>query len=414
MSDLSRVMTVKAAKHSSTTTYATADVGTAYFLDFDSCDAMPRDTDRIERNLGSGDNMEFASIRGAKKLDPIGMTIAARGVSGNTGTAAFASATTTELGQLLDCVIGAATDPSGAGEAATGGTGSSSQLTFTAGTNYAGGGGVLFANTGGQVFARQIVSGGGTTTVTLDRGFTGTAAAANVVRGARYTLSSSTSMHTHLQLDAEGSNWRRVYDGCMSGLDIDFAEGQPVKFNFSWLPTDWTDSAEANGAYSAATAGSYIVNLGGLFYIGDEAFLLKDAKLSLGYTIVPRVATSGTNGVYGYVVTRKAPVLTGKLYVGTNETFGELSDSGTTPDLNTFQGLDQNPGEVISTKDISLQVGSGGATTAATAGTRTMYVRIPAAEFSGKFANDNGLEVFEFSARATRPASGNMLDLFLF
>jgi hypothetical protein len=415
VSDLSRMLTMKFAKHSSSTVFDSASIGTAFFLEPESCEAMPRDTERLERNLYRGDNMEYASIRGTKKLDPVTMTLLGRGVNGNTGTSAFAAAEYTELGQLLDCVIGASTDPTSSGESATGGTGSSSQLTFASGTNYPAGCGVLFANTSGQVFARAIVSAAEPpTTVTLDRDFTGTAAAATVVRGARWSLDPATSMHTHAYLQAEGENWRRNYSGCMSGLDIDMPEGQPVKFNFSWQPTDWSDSAEANGSFTAPTAGDFIVNVGGLFYIGNSAFLLKEAKLSLGYTIVARATQAGQNGVLGYVVTRKMPVLSGKLYMGVNASLGEIADSSGTPSLNSMQGVDVNPGVVVTTRDISLQVGTGGATTAATAGGRSMYMRMPAAEFRAKLAAENGQEVIQFEAHARRPSSGSPFELFMF
>lgn len=407
MSDLSRMLLVQAAKHTSSTAFAASEIGTLFFLECEAIDALPRDTVRIERNLYRGDNKEYASIRGPKSLDPISMTIPVRGVSGNTGTAAFASATTTELGQLFESVFGAAaTDPSGSGESATGGTGSSSQVTLASGANYANNGGILFANTDGTVFARQIVSGGGTGTLTLDRDFTGTAATSTVVRGARYTVTSSTSMHTPMFFRVEGENHRRDYVACYSSLDLDFTEGQAVKASFSWMPTDWSDNAEANPSFSAPTAGSYIVNIGGLFYIGDSAFLLKDAKLSLGCEYVPRTTITGANGIHGHICVRKRPVLTGRMYLGTNASFGEIADSSGTPSLNSMQALDVAAGVAPTTRDISLQVGS--------LGSQAMYVRIPAAEFSARVVDDGGVEMIEFSARATRPSSGNLLDLFLF
>lgn len=409
MSDLARMLSVVFAKQSSATVFDAASIGTAFSLEPESCEVMPRDTVRLERNLVRGDNQEYASVIGPKALDPIAMTLLMRGVSGNTGTSAFASATTTEIGQLLDCIIAAAVDPSGAGSTAT--AGATPNLTMTSGANYANGDGVLFATSTGT-WAREIVSGGGTSTLVLDRAYTGTVSnPTTILRGAHWLLTPATSMKTHGFIRAKGEHWERSYAGCMSSLDLDFSEGQVVKASMSWQPTDWTDTTVGT-AFSAPTAGSHIVNIGATFMIGDTAFLLKGAKLTLGYTISPRTTVVGPNGIQGYVVTREQPVLTGSLYVGSNSSFGEINDSSGTPRINSLTQTTNDSGTAITagtaaaTYDISLQVG--------TAGSQAMYLRMPAAEFSGKVAQDNGVEVINFSAKATRPSSGSALRLFLY
>lgn len=391
----------------STTDFVT--IGTPIFLETEACDVEPRDTTRLERNLYRGDNQEFSSVVGPKALDPIAMTLLLRGVSGNTGTTAFASATTTEIGQLLDCILGAAVDPSGTGSTAT--ADSTPDLTMTSGTNYADGDGVLFATDTGT-WAREIVSGGGTSTLTLDRAFTGNVTnPTTILRGAHWSVSNSSSMHTHAAIRGYGELWERTYVGCMSNLELDFTEGQIVKAMMSWIPTDWSDTTVAT-SFSAPTAGSHIVNIGGTFNIGDSVFLLKGAKLNLGMTIVPRTTVGGPNGVQGYMVTRVQPTLTGTFYVGSNSSFGEINDSTGTPRLNSLTQTANDSGTAITagtaaaTYDIALQVG--------TAGTQALYLRMPAAEFSGRVQQDNGLDVFNFTAKATRPPSGSPLRVFLF
>lgn len=411
MSALTRMMTVRVAKHSSTTAFDSASIGSTQFVEPEGEPGfMPKDTARIERDLYRGDNQEYASIRGPKSLDAMALTMLVRGISGNTSTAAFTATTSNDLALLLDCIFGAAsTDPSGVGSTATAGVGATPNLTMTSGTNYPNGGMVLFptTSTGAGFFAREIVSGGGTTTLVLDRQYTGTVAnPTTIVRGAVWTLQSSTNMHTHLYIDAEGENWRRLYTGCMSGLDLDFSEGQAVKASMSWQSSDWTGPAKASPAFSAPTTGSHIVNLGSQFYIGDSKFLLKGAKLSLGYTMQARATTTGDNGMLGYVVTRKQPVLSGTLYVGSNAAFGELADLSGTPTIQSLQAVDTVAGGVPTTRDIALQVG--------TTGAQAMYLRIPAAEFSGSFGTENGVDVFNFEARARRHTSGSMLRLGLF
>lgn len=407
MSGLQRMQTCRVGKQASATDVSTTAPGTLVFIEPESISGVGGDTVRIERNLYRGDNQEHSYLRGAKSLDAIAITQLLKGVSGNTGTAAFTSLTTTEHGHMFESIWGAAvSDPSGVGSTATAGAGGANTLTMTSGTNYDDGRGVLFTTSTGT-WAREIESGGGTANLVLDRVTTGVLTnPTTILRGAKSVLASSTNMHTPLYIDVEGEWGRRTYGGCYSSLDLDFAEGQPVKMSTSWMPTDWAGPAKANPTFSQATAGGEIVNIGASFWIGDSVFLLRGAKLSLGYTIVPRATVNGANGVHGYVITRKQPVLTGSLYVGSNAAFGELADLSGTPTLQSLQGLDMDPGEVPTTRDIAFQVG--------TQGTAAIYVRIPAAQFSGSFSQDNGIDTFNFTAKACRPSSGSMLRFHAF
>ena len=406
MSGLLRMSTVRVGKMASATDITTTAPGTLVFLEPEACETYGRDTMRLERDLYRGDNQEHVAIRGPKNLDAIAMTLLMKGIAGNTGTATFVSLTATEHGHLFESIFGGAvSDPVGVGNTAT--AGATPNLTMTASTNYDDGRGVLFATATGT-WAREIVSGGGVGPLVLDRAYTGAVTnPTTVLRGARSTLLSSVNMHTPLYIDGEGEWGRRTYGGCYSSLDMDFTEGQPIKLSMSWMPTDWTAPAKATPTFTQASAGSHVVNIGASFHIGDSPFLVKGAKLSLGYTMQPRATVNGANGVLGMVVTRKQPVLSGTLYVGSNAAFGELADLSGTPTLQSLQGLDVAAGLTPTTRDISLQVG--------TAGTQAIYLRIPAAEFRGAFAQDgNGVDVFNFTARATRPAAGSMLRLHVY
>lgn len=405
MSGIQRMHTVRVGEQDSNVDFS-ATPGVLRFLECEEADVYGRDTERLERNLYRGDGQEYAPLRGKKSLDPIGMRLPLRGVNGNTGTAAFVSRTATEAGILFDSIIAAAVDPSGVGNTATAGAGDTTGLTMTSGVNYANGGFVLLPTSTGT-WAREIASGGGTANLVLDRKVTGVLTnPTTILRGAGWLLGSSTSMHRHLYIDGEGEWGRRTNFGCMSNLEMDFAEGEKVGLSMSWMPTDWSGPAKASPSFSAPSAGEYIVNLGASFWIADAPFILKNAKLTLGYTIQPRVTVNGPNGVSGYIVTRKQPVLSGTFYVGDNASFGELKDITTAPTLQSFQGLDVDAGEVPTTRDIAMQIGN--------QGTGALYLRIPAAAMSGRYAADNGVDVFNFEARATRPSSGSALRLAVF
>jgi hypothetical protein len=112
-------------------------------------------------------------------------------------------------------------------------------------------------------------------------------------------------------------------------------------------------------------------------------------------------------------VTRKQPVIEGLLYMGSNGlSFGEVADSSGNISLNRIQGLTNssgsaaNAGEAASTYDIGLQVGArpGG----------TMYVRVPAGEFSGRVVKEGGIEMIRFQIKPRRPSAGSPLRLHIF
>lgn len=414
---ISRIQSLQFGKHASTTDF-TATPGTLVYLEPQSADVMPRDRRRIERDQLRNDNDNAPEILGPKSTDAISVGLLLRGVSGNTG-GALTSATATEVGPLLDCISGAAaTDPSGAATTVTGDTGSSSTLTVTSGTNVANGVGVLFDTTVSSAsvkVVREVVSGGGTGTLVLDRDWAdGAPGSDNVLyRSCYWTFSPATSKHTHGYIRAEGEDWRRDYSGAMSSLTLSVTEGEPVAFSTSWMPTSWADTAEENGTFTAPTAGAYVMGVDSGLWIGDDKVLLKSAEVDFGHVIAPRGTVNGTDGLHGHLVTRKQCVIKGRLYFGVGGlSFGELADSTGNISLNKIQGLTTSGGSattagtVASTYDIALQVGN--------TATQAMYLRLPAATFRGRLVEENGIEMCDVEIHARRPSSGAPVRLHLF
>lgn len=409
---LTRIQSVQFGKYSTTTDFSST-APTLRFKEPISADLYPRDRQRIERPLFRPDNHPNAGIYGTKGLDALGLTVQVRGFAANAG-AALAAATETEVGDFLDCISGgAATDPSGTATTTTGGTGSSGTLTVTSGTNVANGVGVLF-QTDGDPVVREVVSGGGTGTLTLDRDFSGTVANGGVLaRSAYWTFDPSISKHTHAFIRAEGEDWRRDYYGCLSGGTLRVNEGQPATLEMSWMPTSWADAAEANPSFTAPTAGAYVLGVNCGLWIGDDKLIVKSAEVSFGHTIVPRSTINGSDGVHGYVVTAKVPVITCRVYHGTSGlTFGEVADSTGNVSINKIQGLTNSAGSAVSagqvesTYDVALQVGN--------IATGAMYIRCPAAVLRGRVVDDNGMECVDLEIRPTRPTSGTPMRVHIF
>lgn len=412
---ISRMTTVQFAQHTDTVSFGAAAIGTPFFLEPTNLDGYPRDVERIERDLFRSDNQPYAEVRGVKSKDPIPVDLQMRGFSVNAG-AALAAATETEVGQLLDVISGAAaTNPSGSATTTTGGTGATPNITVTSGADVANGVGVLFQTDGDPVI-REVVSGGGTGTLVLDRDYTGTVTNGGVLaRSSYWTFSPATSYHTHALLRCEGQDWRRDFTGCMSSGSLRVSEGQIMTLSTSWMPSTWADNAEANPSFVAPTAGAYIMGVNAGLWIGDDKLLIKSADLDFGHTIVPRTTVNASDGVHGYVVTKKMPVMKVRAYMGDATaalSFGQLQDSTGNMSVNKVQGITNSAGsaysagQAISTYDIALQVGN--------IATGALYCRFPAATLRGRVVDDNGLECVDIEIHATRPSSGSPMRLFLF
>lgn len=366
----------------------------------------------LMRNAVRPDGKHVAPHEGVKMLDSVAMELLVRGPVGNTG-AALVSSTSLELGDLLDTVLGDAIAPTGAATTVVSGNGALPQITVASGAGIADGMVIAFAATNpSTTMVRQVISGGGTATLTLDRVFTNTVTAgATVFRSLRWRVDSAAHELVHAYIRGETIGARaREYFGCMSGLTIDLPTGERAKASFSWQPTDIADFAEVNPAYTAPPAGIAVVTTQNQLFIGQETFMAVDLKLNYGGSVVARKANSGVNAIQGSTVQRAgsnpAPTITGRLYSGTSTTLGEVRDSVGAFNRNLAQGWGKAPGEESQTYDVAIQAGGvvGG----------LLYARAPVGVFT-KFADTeiDGLEAIDFELSCFDPTIGFPLDLSL-
>lgn len=417
MSFLDRMQHVKVGLHSSHTDL-TAVPGTLRSLELlDGTDLLPREHERIERDLARGDNQEYPAILGVRSLDELSIATYLRGIATNDG-AALDAQTESELGLILDSLMGTSTDKAGAATTIASDTGASGTIVVASGTNLANGGGCLFEDGSGSKVAREIVSGGGTTTLVMDRAHAdGAPGADNIPYGSCYwTMAPATHEHVPLFIRGMFHGSERSYFGCFGDASIEVREKQPVRFVSKWRPNNWTDTT-IGSTFAEPTAGDYIMGVNcrlNLKSAGfDGALLVKSATLNFGYSLQVRETMSGVNGQAGWVVTRKAPTIECTLFAGANGlTFGELPDSGGTMNANMIQGIVDSAnaantiGDLESTWDVGLQIDNRPGA--------CMYVRIPAATLSGRVVIENGLEMLKVKITARRPAAGSPFRLHLF
>lgn len=406
MSGQARNFNLKFGKHSSTSDL-TATPGTLIQLAPESHGFVPPERIKIERKAQTAGARFLGSIAGPLELAEYSLEQVVRGMSGNAGGAVDAEASS-EIGSILDVIFGGdSTDPSGSGGTVAGGTGSTPTLIVSSGTNFAAGQAVLFP-TSVATHAREIVSVA-TDTLTLDRDYSGTPSNGTTTYRAPYWKHDlSIIEHKHGYFDAEGSNYRRIFKGCMGKGSLKFAINDYVRLMTSWKATDVADSAEANPTYTEATAGDALLSVNSYFYVGDQAYTFHDLSVDFGGSVTPRNAHNGVNGVHGYGVFDKAASISGKLYVGDNSSLGDIDDSSTTPlNVNIGQAFGLTPGDAITQFDIAIQVGN-------TPGS-CMYIRAPACEFS-KFAKTtvDGFDAYDFTLSCKSPATGSPFRLHLF
>jgi hypothetical protein len=413
MTDVVRLFDLQFGLHSDVSDFSSTPGTVSRILPLRADGLMPRQRTPIDRPLIASDGRRQKRVHGARDIGPINIGMEFRGMSNASGGAVTVQSVM-EQARMLDSFFGtAASAISGAATTATGGTPGSGTLTVTSGTNIANGDMVLFrtGSATGPVVMREVVSGGGTGTLTFDSAYTGTPfATGTVYRAARWNLSTSTTHHTHGYFRAEGESFRRDYYGCFcDSMTLTIPDSGPVAFDTVWMPTDYADVAEANPSYSAPTAGQPVVASACDFRIAGTAFFLRNAKITLSNGAIPRASVTGPNGVQGYVAGNKTNVmLEGEIYMGdgTSPSAGELRDGAGTPSLNSLLGDTDDLGDEVTSRDISLAVG--GAENAA------FYVRIPAADIRGSVADSGGLAVYRFQAYATAPSSGSAFRLGVF
>lgn len=409
MTDVSRLLSLTYGINAAAQTIGTAPLSFNPLLPRSQVGSMfPRSRTPIDRPLYSVDGRRFPRIHGVKDIAAIDVPLEFKGVNSNTGAAVAAWEAKMEQGNLLASLFGAL------GVATTGAAptvSSNGPATLTVSSSVLADLDIILVTTSTGVEARQIISGGGTTTVTVDRNWVGTpTAASTVIRAARWQVSTALTAHLPIWFNAEGENWRRRYADCQpNSMTLNVPNAGLVEFDCQFLPNDWDDQVEADPAFSAPTAGSPIVSGGSAFFIGSTPYMLRNARLTMANGAVMRETTTGINGVRGGVCTDKTNImLEGELYVGNNTgTVGELVDDAGTPSLNDILGDGLSTGAAITTYDIALQVG--------TAAGAALYVRIPAADIRSAGVREGGpFAVLPFQAMATTPTTGAPMTLGVF
>ena len=399
MTDVSRLVSLTYGINASATTIGTAPGSFAPLLPRSTPTSFfPRSRAVIERPLANTDGRRLARIQGVKDIAELSLPLEFKGVDSNTGAGVTTNwESKLEQGNLLASLFGGVGTLTTAGAAPTVSSGSGTSLTVS--SNVIANNDIILFTTSVGTEIRQVASGGGTTTLTLDRAMVGTATAATTVyRAARYTMATATTIHTPVWFDAEGENWRRRFSDCQpSSMVLNIPNAGLVEADFGFMPNDYADNAETpTPSFAAPTAGSPVVSGGSAFFIGSTAFMLRSARLTVNVGMVMRETTTGINGVRGGVATDKSNImLEGELYVGDNGgSIGELVDDSGTPTLDSILGTDAATGASITSLDLSLAVG--------TAAGAALYIRIPAADLRSPGVREGGpFAVLPFQAMAT-------------
>lgn len=373
MSTRSRQLHAQFGLHASATDITS--VPTLGFLDLESASWQMPEKEKLARDTQRANGALTSALVGALESGDLDFSteMVLSGVNGNTG-AAFAATALDCAGVLEACLGAAPTVPSGAAVTVSAGGGGLSTLTVS-GTTVATGTGVLVALTDGTFAARQVISGGGTTTLTLDRAIAGTVTTgATLIRSAAWTIDNSVHEHKHGYWRFEESAHMRVdFVGCAgkSSISVD-ARG------YARLKTDWrSNNASPFGSllaptYSAPTKGRAVVGFNGRLMLGADAFLFRDVAIEFGADVVERVSHSGPQGRHGFTHQQKIVRASFKFFGGINA-FGELDPtSGTAAD--DIGANNDSAGAGVTTRDVSIQLGQ------SAQGALLLYV--PAAQFT--------------------------------
>jgi hypothetical protein len=399
-----RAFNLKGGKHTSTSDFTSSGGTLIQFEPEGEPGFKPVPAKKLERGSMNANGVFQRPLAGPLELGTHNLEFVLRGVSSNAG-GAIAVDEQTEVGQILDSLTGTdAVVPAGAVASASGGSGTSLTLSGSP-TNYLDGMGVLFSN-GTVNVAREIVSGGGTSSLVLDRTSGGTPSG-NVIRSARWTIDPSIIHHKHSYFLAEGQDWYRAFYGCMGTGKITCSLNDYARLVTSWMPTDVDDVVEDNPTFTAPTTGNAIVGVNSTMYIGSTSYTVRDIDIDFGGEVKARGAHNSPHGVLGYGVFNKLPKISGKLYLDPTSGIGGITDSAGTMDATIGQGTSLATGAALTTFDIGIQIGN--------AAGACLYVRAPLASFTKfEFTSIDGFDGYSFEASCYGPTSGSPLRIHLF
>jgi hypothetical protein len=310
-------------------------------------------------------------------------------------TAGATSDPPADLTAIFDCVFGSAADHNAA--VATSTSNAVDSLKFAATTGLAVGDGILIDSDGGagiRYEAREIASKTDTSAAP-NFDFTGAPANAALCHlASNWHLDADNHKHSMLWVDREGEDWRRLCkDGAVS-MTLGGDPGGLLRASVSVQLGDWSAEAKANPTYTATTSDPGLLVAGAPFYMAGTAYELISFSLDCGVSYSPRAASSGTNGLNGWLASYAGATLTCQVY---HENLTEAY-------LATLQNA--------STVDVNMQFGS--PTSAATPGS-CLYIRMPAGSVeSAKLGTYNGVDVVNLTIKACRPTTGSSLRFHLF
>lgn len=408
MSELTRIHFLQYGKHSGANDWTTTP-GSLKFLRPTNNPIVDTGYEAVERAYQTGNNENLADLRGIQRLSMTDVTCALHGLSGGgAGDGVSTSSLDTCLSEAIECLTGAA-PTNNTGDTSDGTQGASNTLTVTGapGSPISDGGAALIKGANSQKYvAREVVSQAtpvADLVYTLDRDITDddgsadTADASEVVYAARtFVVSNSVENPTHLYFDSETEGGRQKLFGAMASATFDFPAGQSTTMNMSGLQiTQWENAAKANPTYSEPTRGNQIIVGDCPFWIKDEGgtntlFQAFDFSLDLGNEVSSRRNEGALNGVSGYVVTNRMPVLTGKIRAGSLLSPDEMTQT----EMEAFKGADKFS---VTTADISLQMGRDPGA--------AVMIRMPNARLDFTRADENGQRIYSFTAKATESSN---------
>ncbi len=404
MSNATRLHFVKVGINANTNTYGTEPGAYVPILPVgEAASLLPRGREPIAvDDRITSDGREQPHLHGAKNTDDITIPLELTGINDNSGGAVSDWEAKNEgLGLMLASIFGDVADVTTGAKPTVAASGHSSTTLVEDGTTVLADLDIILFQTSTGRHARQVVSGGGTGTVALDRAYTGTpVSGSDIIRAARYTWVPGRTRHKAIWVDAEdtaqASGPRRRYQDCApKQLQLAVPSSGKVTATATFAPNDWDKPAAANPSFDQPVIGSPIVGGDAALYIGAVEKLFKSLSLTAVVGYAPRESPAGANGfVGGEAADRKSVVLELTLYLGDdNGSIGDVVDGGSTPALADFTGDAANLGAEATTRDIALQLG----TRAGAAG----YLRFPAAAITGRVEVDGPYKVLRTTFRAT-------------
>lgn len=400
MSMGSRFQSVKFGIHSSASDFTTMP-STAVVLPRSFVPTLlPRARLPISRGaMPAVDGRRQAQLRGAKDLKAIEVPMFFRGVNSNTGAAVAAWEAKLEQGTMLQSLFGAvAPATTGAAPTASGTAGSvlTSSSTVLANND------VVFFTTSTGNWVRRILSGGGTTSLTLNQAFTGTPSG-TIIRLGVYTMNPALTHHVHGAFDAEqlvdGTGLqRRQFLGCApSKATLKIPAVGNLEFNTTWMPSDIALASPATPTYADPTAGDHISASGYEFRLGSTTLnLLGDATLTIDNSVEMRSTGAGINGVLGGLCGAgegKVAMFEATVYVGATTPGNELQDATGTPSVRDLLGVSDAVGKIASTQDLMLGI--------ATAAGALMGIFMPAADIVAEEVQSGSFNALKLTAYGT-------------